>query len=63
MKNYNPPFEITNEMLERVSNIMEKIGKIDDIRKLNKSPYLRKQTSIRSIHSSLAIENNSLGIK
>lgn len=63
MKNYNPPFEITNEMLERVSNIMEKIGKIDDISKLNKSPYLRKQTSIRSIHSSLAIENNSLGLK
>ena len=31
MSNYIPPFEITNEMLDRVASIMEKIGKLGDI--------------------------------
>ena len=63
MENYNPPFEITNEMLTRISNIMEKIGKLDNYSYLDKTPYLRKQTKINSIHSSLAIENNKLNLK
>ncbi len=60
MEKYNPPFEITSEMITRVSNISEKITKLDNISNLTKKPYLRKQTKINSIHSSLAIENNSL---
>ena len=63
MKEYNPPFNISNEMLKKVSDIMEKIGKLDDYYNLDKTPYLRKQTKINSIHSSLAIENNSLSIE
>ncbi len=62
MKKYTPPFEITQEMLSRVSNISEKITKLDNFSNLNKKPYLRKQTKINSIHSSLAIENNNLTI-
>ena len=62
MSNYIPPFEITNEMLDRVASIMEKIGKLGDISNLDKTPYLRKQKKINSIHSSLAIENNSLSL-
>lgn len=62
MENYTPPFELTNEMLDKVSNIMEKIGKIDNFNYLDKNPYLRKQTKINSIHSSLAIENNKLSL-
>ena len=63
MKEYTPPFNISNEMLKKVSDIMEKIGKLDDYYNLYKTPYLRKQTKINSIHSSLAIENNSLSIE
>ena len=62
MSNYISPFEITNEILDRVASIMEKIGKLGDISNLDKTPYLRKQKKINSIHSSLAIENNSLSL-
>ena len=60
MNNYIPPFTITNKMLEYVSSIMEKIGKIDNYKNFNKMPILRRNNRIKSIHSSLAIEANSL---
>ena len=60
MNNYIPPFDITNIMLDRISNIMKKIGKLDNYKDLNKMPVLRRNNRIRSIHSSLAIEANSL---
>lgn len=60
MSNYIPPFEITNDMLSSVSDIMEKIGRLDNTLNLDKNPRLRKQNRINSIHSSLAIENNKL---
>ena len=62
MNNYIPPFCITNEMLERISSIMKKIGKLDNYKDLNKMPILRKNNRIQSIHSSLAIEANSLSL-
>lgn len=63
MENYVPPFSITQEMLTRVSNISLKVSKLDNYSNLNKKPYLRKQTKINSIHSSLAIENNNLTLE
>lgn len=63
MNKYIPPFEISNEMLQKVSNIMEKIGKLDSYSTLDKTPYLRKQTKINSVHSSVAIENNPLSLE
>ncbi len=60
MEKYTPPFEITQTMLKRVADISEKVTKLDNFSNLNKKPYLRKQTKINSIHSSLAIENNKL---
>ena len=63
MNKYIPPFEISNEMLQKVSNIMEKIGKLDSYSNLDKTPYLRKQTKINSVHSSVAIENNPLSLE
>ena len=60
MNNYIPPFIITNIMLERISSIMKKIGKLDNYKDLNKMPTLRRNNRIKSIHSSLAIEANSL---
>ena len=63
MDKYIPPFEISNEMLKIVSDIMEKIGKLDSFTNLDKTPYLRKQTKINSVHSSVAIENNPLSLE
>ena len=60
MDNYIPPFDITNIMLDRISSIMKKIGKLENYKDLNKMPVLRRNNRIRSIHSSLAIEANSL---
>lgn len=60
MDKYEPPFTITNVMLDRVSSIMKKIGKLDNYKDLNKMPVLRRNNRIKSIHSSLAIEANSL---
>ena len=62
MDNYIPPFTITGVMLDRVSSIMKKIGKLDNYRDLEKMPVLRRNNRIRSIHSSLAIEANSLSL-
>ena len=63
MKKYAPPFEITTEMINRVASISEKITRLDNFSNLTKRPYLRKQTKINSIHSSLAIENNNLTLE
>lgn len=60
---YNPPFEITSKIIELISNISEKIGEINY---LQNNPYyikLRKENRIKTIHSSLAIENNSLSLQ
>ena len=60
MDQYEPPFVITNEMLNSVSEIMEIIGRIGALDNLNRFPVLRKQNRVRSIHSSCYIEANSL---
>lgn len=62
MNNYKPPFTITNQMLDLVSNIMEKVGKLDNYQKLDRMPTLRRNNRIKSIHSSLKIEANSLSL-
>ena len=62
MNEYVPPFTITNKMLDYVSSIMEKIGKLDNYNNFNKMPILRRNNRIKSIHSSLAIEANSLSL-
>lgn len=62
MNNYVPPFEITNTIIDYISRIMEKIGKLDNYTNFNKKTLLRKNNKIRSIHSSLAIEANSLSL-
>ena len=63
MDKYIPPFEITNNMLDRISSIMKSIGKLDNYKNLNKMPILRRNNRIHSIHSSLAIEANSLSFE
>jgi len=60
MSNYVPPYTISDKMLELVSDISEKIGKISSHKILASKPHLRRNNRIRSIHSSLKIEANSL---
>ncbi len=62
MAGYTPPFSITNKMLELVSEISEKTGKIKVISHLESKPHLRKNNKIKSIHASLKIEANSLSL-
>jgi len=59
---YKPPFTITNEILAYVSSIAEKIGRITATSNLEVKPHLRKNNRIKSIHSSLKIEANSLSL-
>lgn len=59
---YKPPFSITNNMLSKCISIAEKLGKISIFNSLKRMPILRKNNRIKSIHSSLAIEANSLSL-
>ncbi|MEG0073152.1 MAG: Fic family protein [Clostridia bacterium] len=63
MEKYIPPYTITTQMLSYVSEIMEKVGKLNNYYNLEKMPVLRKNNRIKSIHSSLAIEANSLSLE
>ena len=62
MKDYKPPFTITNEILTYVSSISEKVGRITATSNMEARPHLRKNNRIKSIHSSLRIEANSLSL-
>lgn len=62
MSNYTPPFTITNEILSYVSSISEKIGRISVVSDMDTRPRLRRDNRIRSVHSSLKIEANSLSL-
>lgn len=59
---YEPPFTITNRIVSYVSSISEKIGRITLLSDMEAKPHLRKNNRIKSIHSSLKIEANSLSL-
>ncbi len=62
MDSYAPPFTITNRILSYVASISEKLGRITSISSIESKPHLRKNNRIKSIHSSLKIEANSLSL-
>lgn len=62
MREYIPPYKITNKILSYVASISEKIGKISVVSNLESKPHLRRNNRIKSIHSSLKIEANSLSL-
>lgn len=62
MENYRPPFTITNDILAHVASISEKLGRITLLSDMETKPHLRKNNRIKSIHSSLKIEANSLSL-
>lgn len=60
MSKYEPPFSITSKVLNLVSSISEKVGKLDVYNDLDTKPILRRNNRIKSVHSSLQIESNTL---
>lgn len=61
---YIPPFTVTDDVLQLVSDICLQVGRIEAISQSRlPSPMLRKANRIRTIHSSLAIEHNSLTLQ
>ena len=63
MKIKNPPFQITNTILDSVIEIAELVGKLTSINQLSANPTLRRTNRIRTIHDSLAIEQNTLSLE
>jgi Fic family protein len=55
-----PPYDITPKILKLISSISEKIGEVNANYLSKQSPQLRKQNRIKTIHSSLQIEGNTL---
>ena len=62
MRNKKPPFEITTRIIDYVAEIAELVGKISATSSLSTNPTLRRINRIRTIHGSLAIEQNTLSL-
>ena len=62
-KELSPPFKITNEILNFVYEIGELVGKISAEKEFEKNLTLRRENRIKTIYSSLAIEQNTLTLE
>lgn len=60
---YKPPFRITDKIVAFIAGISEQIGRVSAIHSHTFTPRLRKENRIRTIHSSLAIEQNTLSLE
>lgn len=63
MRNRKPPFEITNAILDDIAEIAELVGHVNALQDLSANPTLRRTNRIRTIYSSLAIEQNTLSLE
>ena len=63
MKNKQPPFQITNKIIDEVAEISELTGRLSAHDHLSSNPNLRRTNRIRTIHGSLAIEQNTLSLE
>lgn len=62
MSEYKPPFHMTDRTITLLAEISEQVGRITVLQEGTISPHLRRENRIRTIHSSLAIEHNSLSL-
>ena len=60
---YIPPYTMTDEITNLVIEIAELTGAMTVSEQLSKNPKLRRENRIKSIHSSLAIEQNTLTVE
>lgn len=63
MRNQKLPFEIANQMINYVAEIAELVEKLSVVFSLSANPTLRRSNRIRTIHGSLAIEQNTLSLE
>ena len=63
MKSQKPPFEINEKIMSDVVEIAELVGMISIENQISANPTLRRTNRIRTIYSSLAIEQNTLDIE
>lgn len=63
MRSKKPPFEITNTILDKIAEIAELVGHVNASFGLSTNPMLRRTNRIRTIYSSLAIEQNTLSLE
>lgn len=60
MNSYIPPFEYNARIVTLVAEVSELVGQVTVFDGLDPNPVLRRENQIRTIHSSLLIENNVL---
>ena len=60
---YEPLYTLTNRMMNSVADISQLVGQISAFDKLSPNPQLRRISRMKSIHSSLAIEANTLTLE
>lgn len=60
---YEPLYTLTNRMMNSVADIGQLVGQISAFDRLSPNPQLRRISRIKSIHSSLAIEANTLTLE
>ena len=60
MSRYTPPYQLTDAILALFAEIAAKVTEISIRSTLSTQPHLHRANRIRSVHSSLAIEHNSL---
>lgn len=59
---YVPPYTVTDNIINLVAEISELVGAVTVKNGMEVNPRLRRENRIRTIHASLAIENNSLSL-
>ena len=62
-ENYQPPFSMTEEITNLIVEIGEYVGTISTYDAMRPNPILRRENRIKTIHSSLAIEQNTLTLQ
>ena len=62
-ENYQPPFSMNEEITNLIVEIGEYVGTITTYDAMRPNPILRRENQIKTIHSSLAIEQNTLTLK
>lgn len=60
---YQPPYTITPSIVNRIAAIGEIIGRYTVLAEQSLTPRLRWENRLRTIHASLAIENNTLTLE
>lgn len=59
---YQPPFRMTEEITNLIVEIGQYVGSITTYESMRRNPVLRRENRIKSIYSSLAIEQNTLSL-